>query len=193
MRLETWSLIACVVSILHVSCPSVPTLSLLQTPLTDLWTRSLIKEWELRNGKGAGFSIWRKRECLKVSLAMKRHHDHSNSYKGKHLIWTGLQFRCLIHYLSSWQKAWQHAGIHSAGEVAESFTSWSIGSRSDCHTRPCSSIWDLKACLYSDTLPPTRSHLLIVPLPIPQAFKHMSLRGPFLFRTPHTSLDLIGL
>ena len=115
MRLETWSLIACVVSILHVSCPSVPTLSLLQTPLTDLWTRSLIKEWELRNGKGAGFSIWRKRECLKVSLAMKRHHDHSNSYKGKHLFQAGLQFQ-KFSALSSWQETWQPAGRHDAGK-----------------------------------------------------------------------------
>ena len=29
---------------------------------------------------------------------MKRHHDHSNSYKGKHLIGAGLQFRVLVHY-----------------------------------------------------------------------------------------------
>jgi hypothetical protein len=29
---------------------------------------------------------------------VKRHHDHSNSYKGKHLIGDGLQFRYLVHY-----------------------------------------------------------------------------------------------
>lgn len=33
---------------------------------------------------------------LTVSIAVKRHHDHS--YKGKDLIGTGLQFRDLIHY-----------------------------------------------------------------------------------------------
>jgi hypothetical protein len=31
--------------------------------------------------------------------------------------------------LSSWQEAWQHAGGHDAGEVAESSTSGSISSR----------------------------------------------------------------
>ena len=29
---------------------------------------------------------------------MKRHHDHGNSYKGKHLIEAGFQFRGLVHY-----------------------------------------------------------------------------------------------
>jgi hypothetical protein len=29
---------------------------------------------------------------------VKRHHDHGNSYKEKHLIGAGLQFRGLIHY-----------------------------------------------------------------------------------------------
>jgi hypothetical protein len=33
-----------------------------------------------------------------ISLAVKRHHDHSNSYKEKHLIRAGLQFRGLVHY-----------------------------------------------------------------------------------------------
>jgi hypothetical protein len=29
--------------------------------------------------------------CLRISIAVKRHHDHCNSYKGKHLIGAGLQ------------------------------------------------------------------------------------------------------
>ena len=29
---------------------------------------------------------------------MKRHRDHANPYKGKHLIGTGLQFRGLVHF-----------------------------------------------------------------------------------------------
>jgi hypothetical protein len=32
---------------------------------------------------------------VKVSIAVKKHHDHSNFYKRKHL--TGLQFRGLVH------------------------------------------------------------------------------------------------
>jgi hypothetical protein len=31
-------------------------------------------------------------------MTVKRHHDHGNSYLGKPLIRTGLQFRGLVHY-----------------------------------------------------------------------------------------------
>ena len=55
-------------------------------------------------------------------IALKRHHDHSNSYKGKHLIWAALPFQ-RFSLLSSWQEAWQHAGRHGAGGGAESSTS----------------------------------------------------------------------
>ena len=37
---------------------------------------------------------------------------------------------------------------------------------------------------HSGTLPPTRLHLLIVPLPMGQSLKHVSLWGPFLFKQP---------
>ena len=40
----------------------------------------------------------REDKCLRVSVAVKRHHGHGNSYKGKHLIEAGLQFRSLVHY-----------------------------------------------------------------------------------------------
>lgn len=33
-----------------------------------------------------------------LSIARKRHHDHSNYYKGKHFIWVGLPFQGLVHY-----------------------------------------------------------------------------------------------
>ena len=32
-----------------------------------------------------------------VSITVKRHHDHGNSYKGQHFIGTGLQVRGLVH------------------------------------------------------------------------------------------------
>ena len=35
---------------------------------------------------------------VRVSIAVKRHQDHSNSYKGKHLTGAGLQFRGLVNY-----------------------------------------------------------------------------------------------
>jgi hypothetical protein len=49
------------------------------------------------------------------SIAMKRHHDRSNSYKRKHFIRTGLEF--------------QHARKHDVGEGAGSSVSGSAGSR----------------------------------------------------------------
>lgn len=36
--------------------------------------------------------------CLRVSIAVKTHHDHGNSHKGKHVIGAGLQFRDSVHY-----------------------------------------------------------------------------------------------
>lgn len=45
---------------------------------------------------GAGVLIVRA-VLVRVSMAVKRHHDHSNSYRGKHLIGTGLKFRGLAH------------------------------------------------------------------------------------------------
>jgi len=43
----------------------------------------------------------------------------------------------------------------------------------------------------SDTLLPTRPHLLILPLPMCQAFKHMSQWEPFLFRPPHVFMIVV--
>jgi hypothetical protein len=69
-------------------------------------------------------------------------YDHINSYKGNHLIGPGLQFQ-MFSPLSSWQKAWQYAGRHSAREGAESYTSRDTGSiRRLCHTGHCLNIWD---------------------------------------------------
>ena len=50
-------------------------------------------------------------------IAVKRHHDHHNSYKGKHLIGTGLQFQRL-----SPLSTWQHPHRHGAGDRPESST-----------------------------------------------------------------------
>jgi hypothetical protein len=66
---------------------------------------------------------------VRVSIAVKRHHDHGNSYKKKkHLVGAGLQFQ-RFSSLSSWQEAWWHTGRHDAGEGAENSISGSAGSR----------------------------------------------------------------
>jgi hypothetical protein len=59
---------------------------------------------------------------------VKRHHDHGNSYKGKHLVEDGLNFQ-RFSPVSSWQEAWQRAGRHGAEEVTGSSISGSAGSR----------------------------------------------------------------
>ena len=45
----------------------------------------------------------------RASIVMKRHYDHSNSYKGKHLIGVGLQFRGLVYYC--------HGGWHGGKQA----------------------------------------------------------------------------
>ena len=50
------------------------------------------------------------------SIAVKRHHDHGNFYKGKHFIGVNLQFQ-RFSPLSSWWEAWQHAGRHDKRRV----------------------------------------------------------------------------
>lgn len=38
------------------------------------------------------------RNCFRISIAVKRHCDHNNSYKRKHLIRAGLQFGGSVPY-----------------------------------------------------------------------------------------------
>jgi hypothetical protein len=92
-------------------------------------------------------SVHLEKYYLRVSIAVKRHHDHSNSYKGKHLIWAGLRFWGLVRCCHGRKHGDVQTGMSDAGEVAESSTS-------RCRKKD----WD--------TLPPTRPHLLIVSCPI---------------------------
>ena len=66
---------------------------------------------------------------VRVSTAMRRHHDQGNSYKGKHLIGTGLQFE-RFSPLSSWWEAWQHTVRHGA----KSSIFWFAGNKRLCVT-----------------------------------------------------------
>lgn len=65
---------------------------------------------------------------LRVFIALKRHHNHDNSYKGKHFIGLIYRLKAVNYPLSLWQESWQHANRHSAGG-AESSASWFSGSR----------------------------------------------------------------
>jgi hypothetical protein len=57
---------------------------------------------------------------------VKRHHDHGNSDKGKHLIGAGLQFQ-RFSPLTSCQEAWWQAGRCGAGDGPESSPSECTG------------------------------------------------------------------
>jgi hypothetical protein len=94
-------------------------------------------------------------DMVRVSMVVKKHHDHRSSYKSKHLIGAGLQFQ-RFSSLSSWWEAWQSAGRHSAREGAESSTSKGRQERLSSRQQK----EGLKAHPQSDTLPPTRPHPL---------------------------------
>lgn len=92
---------------------------------------------------------------------MKRNHDQENSNKGKLLIRFSYSFRGLVHYDRGNQECEGRHGV----EDTESSTPWSAGNKKWTGL----SFWDLKVSHPSDKLPPTkptRSHLLIVPLPV---------------------------
>lgn len=74
-------------------------------------------------------------------MAVKRHHDRRNFYKGKHLIEAGFQSQ-RFSPSSSWQEAWHHAGRHGAGEGAGRSASGSKASRREL----CVSHW---VCVHS--------------------------------------------
>jgi hypothetical protein len=59
-------------------------------------------------------------------IAVKRHHDQGNFYKGQYLVGAGLQFQ-RFSPSSSWWEAWQHPGRHGS-RGANISTSWSSGS-----------------------------------------------------------------
>ena len=56
-------------------------------------------------------------------MAVKRHCNHSNSYKGQRLIEAGLQFQ-RFSPSSSGQEGWRHSGRHGAGERTREFYIW---------------------------------------------------------------------
>ena len=120
---------------------------------------------------------------------LNRHHDHSSSYKGQHLIGAGL---LVLRFspLSSWQEAWQHPGSHGAGG-AESSKSCPKGKQKTGFQAAMRKVSQSPPPQWY-TIPPTRSQP-IVPLPGTSIFKPiystpwpcrlvqaMSLWGPYL-------------
>jgi hypothetical protein len=94
-------------------------------------------------------------------IAVKRHHNHGNSYKLR----LAYSFRCLVHYHGG-----QYGGMQADMVLEKLLRDPCLGLQAAAgghsHSGHSLSIGDLKAHLHSDTLPPTRPQLLIVPLSI---------------------------
>jgi hypothetical protein len=78
-------------------------------------------------GKNIVFTV-----SVRVSIAVKWHHDQGNSYKGQHLVGAGLQ----VQRFSPLSSTWEYGSVQAdtAIEGAESFASWSDCSQeeTDC-------------------------------------------------------------
>jgi hypothetical protein len=118
--------------------------------------------------------------CLsQCSIAVKRHHGHGNSYKGKHLTGVGLLFWGSLHYQHD-RETWclrrsSEFCIHISGSrkgetLSLEWAAWNLQANPQWH-----------ASLNKAT-PSNPSQA--VPLPNAQAVKHMSLWGPFPFKPP---------
>jgi hypothetical protein len=93
---------------------------------------------------------------VRVSIAMKTHHDEGNSYKEQHLTGASLQVQ-RFSPLSARQYAWQSSCRHAAGG-AESSTSSSEDRGED--SLPGSYEEGVKAQVHSDTISPTKPYLI---------------------------------
>ena len=118
--------------------------------------------------------------CLGLSfMAVKRHHDQGNSYKGKHLIEVDLQFRSSVHH----HHDRKHGSIQAGLVLGEWRVLCSDSKTARRRRRLSLPYWaelehqePLKALLYNDTLPPIRPHPLMVALPMSQVYSnHHSL------------------
>ena len=64
---------------------------------------------------------------VRVSIALKRHHDHRTLIKEDISLGAGLQFRGLVHHHHGRRHGNQYPGRYGAGKVAESSTSELVG------------------------------------------------------------------
>ena len=115
----------------------------------------------------------------RVSVAVKRHQSNSEVTKvalTKESISLGDSLRLQrLSPLSSCQEALHCTGRRPAGDESLYLDYQAVGREGH---------WDCFEHLKLKAHPPTRPHLLIVPLPGDCTFRSMSLRRPFLFKPP---------
>lgn len=91
-------------------------------------------------------------QCLHLDLiALKKHHDHSISYKGKYIIGTDLQFLGSVHYHISRKHGNMQADVVLEKELVVVLLDL-LAEDGDCPTKPSMNISGLKAHLHSYTL-----------------------------------------
>ena len=106
---------------------------------------------------------------------MKRYHDHSNSYKGKHLMGGGLEFRGLVLY----HLGGKHSGMQADLILDKELRIPQVAGR-ECHTGYLE-LFIPQNLAPSDIPPSTKSNRLKQScnlhsaIPYGKAFKHMSL------------------
>lgn len=89
---------------------------------------------------------------------MKRHHDHSSSYKGKKLIGVSLQFRDVVHF----HHGWEHGDIQGDLVLERELRAFYIQicrQQEEKDPGPGSS-FETSKLTSSDKLPQTKLHLL---------------------------------
>lgn len=99
---------------------------------------------------------------------MKSHHDHSNSYKGKHLIGARLQFKSLVYYCHG---RW-HPGRLGARVLHLDPKETEKGCPELLRPQIPPSTPKMTDSFNKATLTPTSPQFLTVPLPVDQTFKH---------------------
>lgn len=152
--------------------------------LSSWWVTAknwIVYLWLFLEGKLYSFPFflkyWRAKGSIlvRVSTAVKRHHA-SQLLQWNTFNWGScLQFQ-RVSPLSLWWGVWQCASRHAAEEGAATWT----GSRLS-HWVWLEYIWALKACLYRDTLPPTKPLFLIMPLLLGTFFFFQTTTGSFFF------------
>jgi hypothetical protein len=115
---------------------------------------------------------------------MNRHHEHKDCYKGNISLGLAYSVRGLVHYRYDRKDAVQtdtvlekelrvlHLDLQAAGDCVPYPAQLK-------HRRP-------QRLPQSDTLPLTKPHLLIVPFPMGQEFKHMNQWRAFSFKPLQT-------
>lgn len=117
----------------------------------------------------------------RVSVVMKRHHDHDSSYKRKHLIGDGLQYQ----RLSPLSLPWAMAAYRQTWYCRRNWIFYILIHRQqevNCDTEHGLSTRGHKFHLHSDTLPPTKHTNFNKATPTNSA---TLCWGAFSFKPPH--------